>query len=149
VAVKMAAIFLLSLAIGILYRVPKTSLIHGSLIGVGGWLSYFFIAERSGNIVLGCFVGSLMVALFSEILARRLRRPATIFLIPGFIPLVPGREAYLTMLLMIRGDYLGGLAMAMQTALIGGAIAIGIFVVSTLVHTVSVWQKRGEYENGS
>jgi uncharacterized membrane protein YjjB (DUF3815 family) len=139
------AIFFLSLSIGVLYRVPKSSLVFGGIIGIIGWLNFSIIYGRSGNIVLGCFVGSLLVALLSEILARGLRKPATVFLIPGFIPLVPGREAYLTMSAMVRGDYLEGIAMATQTALMGGAIAMGIFVIATLVHIISAWQKRGEF----
>jgi uncharacterized membrane protein YjjB (DUF3815 family) len=143
--IKIMAIFLLSLSIGVLYRVPKSSLMYGGIIGIIGWLNFSIIYARGGNIVLGCFVGSFMVALFSEIFARRLRKPATVFLIPGFIPLVPGREAYLTMSSMVRGDYLEGIAMATQTAWMGGAIAMGIFVIATLVHTISAWQKRGEF----
>lgn len=144
--VKSLAIFFLSLSIGILYRVPKPLLVYGSAVGAIGWLSLQAILGLSGSIVIGSFIGSLVVALASELLARRLRRPATIFLIPGFIPLVPGLEAYLTMLAMIRGDYLEGLAMGVRTALMGGAIAMGIFVISTVVHTISVRQRRGEQD---
>lgn len=146
---KIGAIFLLSLSIGVLYRVPRAQLFFGASVGVIGWLSLEAVLGLGGKIAIGCFVGSLMVALCSELLARRLRRPATLFLIPGFIPLVPGREAYLTMMEMAQGNYLEGLAMAMQTALMGGAIAMGILVVSTVVHTISVWQKRGEQQDAA
>lgn len=144
-SIKLLAIFLLSLAIGMLYRVPKSSLIYGAIVGVIGWWNFHIVTILGASIYIGCFLGSLMVALLSEVLARHLRKPATIFLIPGFIPLVPGREAYLTMLAIISGDYVDGLAMAIQTGFMGGAIAMGIFVISTLVHTISIWQKRGEY----
>lgn len=147
--VKLVAVFLLSLAIGILYRVPKSSLVYGAVVGVIGWFVFFIIINREGSIYIGCFLGSLMVALMSEMLARYLRKPATIFLIPGFIPLVPGREAYFSMLAIISGNYADGLAMAIQTALMGGAIAMGIFVISTFMHTISSWQKKGEYGDAS
>jgi len=149
VIVKIGAIFFLSLSIGILYRVPKALLFYGAVVGVTGWLTLQAILGLNGSIVIGCFVGSLVVALCSELLARRLRRPATIFLIPGFIPLVPGLEGYLTMLAMVRGNYLEGIEMAMRTVFMGGAIAMGIFVISTIVHTVSVLQTREEKQDAS
>ncbi|MEN6413364.1 MAG: threonine/serine exporter family protein [Veillonellales bacterium] len=131
-AMKVAAVFLMSAAIGILYRIPRSLLLYGALVGVFAWLIMYSTVQAGGNIILADFFGSVAVGVLAELLARLLKKPATIFIIPGFIPLVPGGEAYTTILYMVEGRYLDGVSMGMRTVLTGGAIAFGIFVSSTL-----------------
>lgn len=131
-ALKIAAVFLMSASIGILYRIPRSLLVYGSLVGVLAWLVMQYTIKAGGNNIFANFLGSVAIGLASELLARALKKPATIFIIPGFIPLVPGAEAYTTMLHMVKGQYAEGMAMGVRTALIGGAIAFGIFVSSTI-----------------
>jgi uncharacterized membrane protein YjjB (DUF3815 family) len=96
-----------------------------------------------GNTIFANFFGSLAAGLLAESLARVLRKPATIFVIPGFIPLVPGRDAYNTMLAMVEGRYVEGMALAVQTFLTGGAIAFGIFTSTTMYRLlISGWIGR-------
>ncbi len=129
---KIAAVFLMSASIGILYRIPRNLVVYASLVGVLAWLVMERTIMAGGNPILASFLGSVAIGLAAELLARTLKKPATIFIIPGFIPLVPGAEAYTTMLYMVKGQYADGAAMGMRTALIGGAIAFGIFVSSTV-----------------
>lgn len=140
---QMIAVFLMSLAIGILYRIPRNLLLHACIPGVIGWLFYKLIYWQDGNLILASFCGSVAVGLMAETLARLLKKPATIFVIPGFIPLVPGREAYLTMLYIVKGQYTAGLAMGIKTVLLGGAIAFGIFVSTTIYRLLMNRKVRG------
>jgi uncharacterized membrane protein YjjB (DUF3815 family) len=139
---KVVTVFCMGLAIGILYRIPRAVLPYASGNGVFAWLVMAAASALGAKLVLATFFGSLAAALSSELLARRLKKPATIFLLPGFIPLVPGREAYATMANIVNGHYTQGVAIGVQTILIGGAIAFGIFA-STTVYRLAVNYKAG------
>ncbi len=129
---KLIAVFLVSASIGVLYRIPRNLLVYASLVGVVAWLIMYYTMLAGGTVVLADFIASIAVGIMAECLSRVLKTPATIFIIPGFIPLVPGGDAYITMLHMVKGQYASGVAMGMQTLLTGGAIAFGIFVSATI-----------------
>ncbi|MGI6091965.1 MAG: threonine/serine exporter [Veillonellaceae bacterium] len=133
---KIAAVFFMSAAIGVLYRVPRRLLFYDGMVGVLSWLVVYTTLQSGGNIILADFLGSIAIGIIAELLARLLRKPATIFIIPGFIPLVPGGEAYTTIRFLVEGRYAEGVAMGMKTLMIGGAIAFGIFVSSTVYRLV-------------
>lgn len=134
--VKIMAVFLISASIGILYRIPRNLLVVASFVGVVGWLIMYYTMMIGATVVLGDFLASVAIGIMAEILSRNLKKPATIFIIPGFIPLVPGGDAYTTMLYMVKGKYLEGVTMGMQTVLTGGAIAFGIFVSATVFRLI-------------
>ncbi len=134
--VKVIAVLLISASVGILYRIPRNLLLYVSFVGVAAWLIMYITLRLGGNGILADFLASVAVGIIAEILARILRKPATIFIIPGFIPLVPGGDAYMTMLYMVEGNYVDGVAKGMQTILTAGAIAFGIFVSSTVFRLI-------------
>lgn len=137
--IKIAAVFAMGSAIGVLYRIPRNLLIYASATGVAGWLVMYFVAKSGISTIMANFLGSMAVGVVAEFLARILKKPATIFTVPGFIPLVPGREAYTAMRFMVEGQFNEGVAMGMLTLLTGGAIAFGIFVSSTLYRLLRVY----------
>ena len=137
---KIVTVFCMGLAIGVMYRIPRKLLLYASCNGVLAWLIVHFTSALGAKIVLSSFLGGLAAALSSEVLARRLRKPATIFLLPGFIPMVPGRQAYSTMAHIVEGRFIEGFETGVQTILIGGAIAIGIFASSTLFRLASSYK---------
>lgn len=129
---KIAAVFTMGTAVGIMYRIPRSLLLYGALNATLAWLVTGLLAAAGMNAVAANFFGSVALGAAAESLARRLRKPATIFVIPGFIPLVPGREAFTTMRYLVEGRYGPAVEMATQTLLTAGAIAFGIFVSVTL-----------------
>ena len=81
----------------------------------------------------------------SESLARLKRVPVSIFLVPGFIPLVPGRYGYLTMRNFVEQDMISGLKMLSLTLFLAGAIAFGIFLSGTLYRIVHQCWRKNEF----
>ena len=149
-ALKIIAVFLISASIGILYRIPRRLVASASLVGVVAWLIMYSTMQSGATVIVADFFASVTVGVMAEILARIIKKPATIFIIPGFIPLVPGGDAYFTMLYMVKGQYSAGVSMGMQTILSAGAIAFGIFVSSTIFRIIkssnreSNWQDVGK-----
>ena len=84
------------------------------------------------------FVAALLVSYISEILARKLKQPAIIFIIPGIIPLVPGLGMYNTMLYLVQNDYNNAIAKGADVLFVGGAISLGILVITSLVKTLHI-----------
>ena len=70
----------------------------GSLIGALGWFIYLATASLN-NIFLQSFIAMLCVSLLAECFARFFKAPATIFIVIGCFPLVPGSGIYYTCLL--------------------------------------------------
>ena len=144
---KIVAVFLVSASIGILYRIPRTLVVYASLVGVAAWLIMYYTMIAGATVVLADFLASIAVGIMAEILARSLKKPATIFIIPGFIPLVPGSDAYTTMLYMVKGQYVSGVSMGMQTMLTASAIAFGIFVSSAMFKLVINYKTESSWQN--
>lgn len=74
----------------------------GSLIGALGWFIYLTTASLN-NIFLQSFIAMLCVSLLAECFARFFKAPATIFIVIGCFPLVPGSGIYYTMLYAVQG----------------------------------------------
>lgn len=146
---KVLAVAVMGIAIGVLYRVPRNLLVYGSLAGLVAWAVMYTTLLLGGKIVAASFFGSLAAGCLSEIMARIVKKPATIFIIPGFIPLVPGKEAYTTMLFLVEGRYGEGMAMGVMTLLIGGAIAFGIFLSTTIFRLIANYKVRKKHAGNS
>lgn len=128
--VEMIAAFVGSLFFSILFNIDRGSVVYGGLAGAFSWLCYKVSLSYTGNSIMALFVAAVLVAVLSELAARRLKKPATIFMIPGIVTLVPGALAYFTMLHFVRGDYTLGLATGAETVFSAGAIAAGLALVS-------------------
>jgi uncharacterized membrane protein YjjB (DUF3815 family) len=96
----------------------------------------------SHSTILAVFAGSIALGLSAEFLARFLKKPATLFLVPGFIPFVPGGETYNTVRFLVEGHYAAGAAMGVRTALIGSAIAFGVFVSTAVLRLIMNQQNK-------
>lgn len=79
-------------------------------------------------------VAALAAALYAEIVARILRTPVTVFLLPALVCLAPGARLYSAMSYLVSGNQELFLSNAMDTILIAIAIAVGIVLVSVLLH---------------
>jgi uncharacterized membrane protein YjjB (DUF3815 family) len=134
---KVTAVFAMSLAIGALYRIPRELVIFGGIIGVVSWLVMAGCIAQGIGMGAANFFGSMAVGILAEVLARHLKKPATVFVIPGFIPLVPGGQAYSTMLFLVEGKQLAAVSMGFETMLLAGAIASGIFLGVTVYQLTS------------
>lgn len=121
----------------ILFHVPKKHIISASFVGACGWLAYSYLAETGAGSIVACFVGSCVVAFFSELFARIFKDAATIFIIPGILPLVPGANMYYTMLAILEGNSQKTAAIGTETLLMAGAIAVALLAVASVYKLVS------------
>ena len=81
-------------------------LASASFCGFVSWLVFTlcsFVGTGIWADTIRYFIATIAVAIFAEIFARVHKAPATLFLIIGIIPLVPGGGIYYTMEALING----------------------------------------------
>lgn len=111
-----------------------TDIIWGAVTGAAGWLAFRLTGGTgAGGSAVSYLAGALAVAAFSEILRLFWHTPATVFLIPGLLPLVPGGGMFKTMRAAVQGLSSEALSLLYTTLLAAGAIALGIALVSGVV----------------
>jgi uncharacterized membrane protein YjjB (DUF3815 family) len=118
--------FVATLGFAILFNVRQRSLLACGITGLMGYLARSLALGLGLTPPVATLAGAALVALLSEIFAYRFRLPATVFIVTGFIPLVPGVAAARAMIELISGDYARGWPDAMSAGLTAGAIAAGI-----------------------
>lgn len=77
------------------------------VVALGGILVsgiYFVGYDNNENLFLASMYGAIFAGIWSEIMARVMKAPANIFLIPGIIPLLPGGNLYYTMYWLLQGN---------------------------------------------
>ena len=86
--------------------------------------------------VVRYLLASILITIYAELCARRLKTPNTVFLMSAVIPLVPGSKLYTTMVYAVLLDLDNLIRTGLHTLLLAGAIAAGIILVSTVVHAM-------------
>ena len=123
--------FFASAAFAILFYLPKKYIIHAGMTGSFCWFIYLIVNKVADDKVLATFAATLVVAITAHILARILKTPVTLFLIPGIICLVPGGGMYQIVQSFIDNNTVMTQHYFFETLQIAGAIALGIFIVDT------------------
>ena len=123
--------FAASLFFALIMNAPKGTLIHSSIVASIGYVIYITLSNNL-NVTLGFFAGTSFVAMMGEILARKFKMPATIFIFPAVIPMVPGFGLYQTMLALVQDDIPSALEIGVNTILNIASMAIAMALVSVL-----------------
>jgi uncharacterized membrane protein YjjB (DUF3815 family) len=126
--------FLATVGYAVLYSVPKKALLAVGLVGTVAWTAQdLALRVLEFSSIGAAFVGSLTVAVASEVLARRMQMPVIVFVVGGIVTLVPGSAAYATMRQVVTGQYLEGFVRGTETFLIASAISAGLVIAGTIM----------------
>lgn len=129
-----------SVGFAILFGVYDRKLLWIALGGGAGWAVYLVCTANGGSMFAGLFASSLFVAALSEFLARVLKTPVILMLVPMLIPEIPGGDLYYTMYYLVLGQYTEFGTSSNQVLVEAGAIALGIIIASSTAKFVqSVW----------
>ena len=141
---KFLMVTLISLGTAVLYRVPRNLIPWCGLLGGISGSTLLLFGDIIGPI-FATFIAAFSVGIMSESLARLKRVPVSIFLVPGFIPLVPGRYGYLTMRNFVEQDMISGLKMLSLTLFLAGTVAFVIFLCGALYRVVHQCWRKNEF----
>lgn len=131
-----------TLGFSIYFRVRERNVIASTAAGVLGWAIYLIIFHFTNQLFLANFIASFLVYIYSEIMARVLKTPSNIFLIPGIIPLLPGGTLYYTMYSIVKGNTDVMIEQGIKTAVITFGIAAGIVVGTVLFSYILMFSKK-------
>ncbi len=132
----------------IVFEIRKPLFILLSCVtGAVGWLVFLLLADI-GSDVVRYLLATIVVSVLSEIFARILKAPATIFLVIGIVPLVPGGGLYYAMDALINGDYALFAQKGIETAACAGAIAAGVSVVTSIARMVASQRMGARRKDG-
>lgn len=106
--------------------------------GALGWAVAVPVQAALGSQAVGYLAASMAIGIWSELVAALRRRPASIYIACGIIPLVPGGGMYYTMLEYVRGNNWNGLSTGLATLLAAGAIAVGLAVSGAVSRLISL-----------
>jgi uncharacterized membrane protein YjjB (DUF3815 family) len=112
-------------------------LVLSSLGGSIGWLVYLLFNPLQ-NDILQFFLATVATAVYSEIMARVMKRPATEFQVVALLPMVPGGGIFYSMQYCVIGNNEMFLQTGLHTLGIAGALAMGILLVSSFVRLFSI-----------
>lgn len=107
-------------------------------IGALGWAVAAPLATAAGSMPMADLAAATAIGLASEIVAVLRKRPASVYIACGIIPLVPGAGMYYTMLEYAKGNSLEAQATGLATLEAAGAIAAGIAVSGALARLLSL-----------
>lgn len=122
--------FLGSLCPAVLFNIERKNLVWSGLSGACGWMVFILAKQKTGSMVISTFFGAIIVSLYSEIMARVLKTPASVFSIVGIFPLLPGVWVYNTLLQLVLGDYKKAFNTGLSTLGMTCSIAFGLMLVS-------------------
>lgn len=141
--VRIILSFLASFCHAVLLNTDRRNLIWAGLCGTLGmlindWLMNAFPSAA----LLAVFLGTAAVAVYSELMARVRKTPATIFLLPGIIPLVPGIDAYRTIQFIAERNYNTAAFYGVSAIAKSCLIAFGIMTVSAVFKKINRARKH-------
>ena len=125
-----------AIGFAVLFNVNRNKLLIIAAASALSWLGYAICMLCNTGVFWAFFCGTVVAALLSEVLARIVRVPVLMLLVPILIPLIPGGDLYHMMSNLVRGkeeDMMNYARLLLKEA---GAIALGIICVASLMGIV-------------
>lgn len=138
--IQLLVAMLATLSFSLLFSAPKKELFHCGLIGGLSWLVYIIITANGHNIILANLVSAFLLTVLARFFAVRRQKPATVYLLSGIFPLVPGAGIYYTAYYLFTSQNELSSAKGVETLEIAIAIVFGIIFGSAIPQ--KIFQKR-------
>ena len=124
------AAFFGTIAFSLLFGVPARYDLLCGLSGMMGWIVYSLLTGFAGlSPAMATLGGALVVTLLSRFLSVPMKCPATVFLITGIFPLVPGAGIYWTSYYIVTGQLSQALSSGFSALKVAVALVLGIVFV--------------------
>lgn len=122
--------FIGALCVGTLSNIRGKRLAAAASGALLSWGLFILLGRFISSEPMSYFIVASAMALYSEVMARLLKTPATPIIITSLIPLVPGGSLYYTMAYAFESNFSRFIEKAASTLSLAAALALGIIVVS-------------------
>lgn len=119
-----------SLGFALLFGLRQKHLPYAALGGMIAWGIYLGVHHLMEGVFLANLCAAVFAVTYAELLAHLRKCPATLFVVPAIIPLVPGSSLYAAMDSAVHGDLAAAGSFGHQTLVAALAIAAGISFVT-------------------
>lgn len=148
IVVQLLMAFLGTMGFGMMFHVQWDRLLLCSLSGLLSWAVFLAMGLCFQQDAPRYFFASVAVTICAEVLARVVKCPATVFLVIGEVPLIPGGSLYRAMSSFMAQDYAAFSQQGFNTLIYAGAIAVGMLfpmsVFQLIRRTRELVEKEGE-----
>lgn len=127
--------YLAAVGFAVFLNAPKKTLYISGAVGMISWTIYIILMRINFDMMSSNFIAASIAALLCEILARKMKKPTILFVVPGIITLIPGLGLYNTMYYVIEGNFQESFTTGANVLFASGSIALGVIVVSSLFRT--------------
>lgn len=142
ILIKIIAGAISTLGFAILFRLKPAHWCFATLDGLLACIAYFAFTELFGTNFLPNLLAAFIASSFAELFARICKTPATVFILPGCIALVPGGTLYYAMNNLLSQNRELALENFLVTLTVGIAIGGGIIASSLLRVTVQAISRK-------
>lgn len=132
-----------TVAFALLFGVPTAYYLTCGAIGAAGWLMYRLMLSIHMGATFAVFFAAVVVVLLSRFAAVWRKCPATVFLITGIFPLVPGAKVYWAAYYLVTNQIAEFQESGFAAIKIMVAIVLGIIFVFELPHRMFQFLRRG------
>lgn len=143
---QFAVAMIATIAFAILFSAQKKELLLCGISGAIGWLFYYAFTAAGFGPVPASLIGTLALTIFSRTMAVVRLAPATMYLLPGIFPLVPGAGIYYTAYYLITEEGGNASAKGLETLELALAITFGIIFGFSIPQ--SLFQRLGRRLHG-
>ena len=137
ILIQLVTSFFGSLGFAMLFHIHGIRKWQGALGGMLTWGVYLLTGPFTKSVFWGYTIAAAFATCYGEWMARREKTPATLFLVPAVIMMIPGGSLYRTMYYAMQGDYAEFAATGLDTLSMAAAISIGILIASSLIRKMT------------
>ena len=130
-----------TLGFAMMFNIKYKRLLPALLCGAITSVLYEICTILTANVFICFAVPAVVCGLVSEIMARVIKAPTTVFLLPGLVVLLPGSALYYTMSAIVQGSSQQALKYANLTLNESIGIAIGV-VISSILMIICIQVKK-------
>lgn len=131
--VRLTASFVGSATFAVVFKANRRHVVFGGLNGLFTYFVYYAVFYLLESAFAAALLSTAIAAVFAELLARKRRAPANVFLIPGVIPTVPGSNLYFFMRNMLEAN------LAVAVAELGTALSVALGIACGTVSVSITW----------
>ena len=141
--IQVLAVGFSALGFGMIFNTRGWRLLWAGVGGAVGWAAYL-LAMKFWPSEAGCYlIAAFILTAYGETMARVMHTPATVYVVAGAIPMVPGAGLYRAMSAALAGDANAAVSGGAKTLLLAAAIAGGILACMMLWSIVERGIRKG------
>ena len=145
-AVQIIMAFVGTLGYSLMINTSRRQSILGGLGGAIAWTIYLVLHEYIGGVFIPTVIAAMFVGFYAEVMAKKNKAPATIFITSSCITMVPGSALYYFVERLIEADNIVAFEYGRLALSVAIAISVGL-VFTAIIYRYYLKIKSGGAKN--